>query len=297
MQWFRWHHGTVTDPKWRVIAKRANTSVATVLAIWAVLLEIASMAETRGDVSAFCAEDVAEALDISSDCVTCVTDAMQGKVIANQQLTAWEKRQPKREDDSTDRVKRYRQRVTRGNARKRSVTHGNARGEEIREEKKTTKRTKGASRGALPWMGDVRTVLKSHYGGEPQGKYWAVPLTSVVERLGIDLVASELDAYCAVTQKQYLNPSKFAEFCGTWGVAASPLTPEAEKLWLLCKRTGIHHATKDTIEGDMTRLIESGEVTDPERFRNTLKKLDLRYLRTVQKDADAVKSITERLAA
>ena len=52
-------------------------------------------------------------------------------------LTAWDKRQPKREDDSTDRVRNWRaehakpvtpqpeQLVTHGNAMKRSVTHGN----------------------------------------------------------------------------------------------------------------------------------------------------------------------------
>ena len=48
MHWFRWHHGTVTDPKFGLIAKKAGASVAQVIAIWAYLLEAASAAEERG---------------------------------------------------------------------------------------------------------------------------------------------------------------------------------------------------------------------------------------------------------
>lgn len=52
--WFRWHHGTVNDPKWRVVAARAsaklsrNVTVGHVLSVWASMLECASQANPRG---------------------------------------------------------------------------------------------------------------------------------------------------------------------------------------------------------------------------------------------------------
>ena len=49
MDWFRWHHGSVTDPKFQLVAKKAGASVAEVLAVWACLLEAASQAENRGN--------------------------------------------------------------------------------------------------------------------------------------------------------------------------------------------------------------------------------------------------------
>jgi hypothetical protein len=42
MDWFRWHHGSVTDPKFQLVAKQAGASVAEVIAVWACLLEAAS---------------------------------------------------------------------------------------------------------------------------------------------------------------------------------------------------------------------------------------------------------------
>ena len=48
MDWFRWHHGSVTDPKFQLIAKKSGANVAEVIAVWATLLEAASMADERG---------------------------------------------------------------------------------------------------------------------------------------------------------------------------------------------------------------------------------------------------------
>ena len=42
IQWFRWHHGSVTDPKFKLIAHKAKQSLATVIAVWAFVLEQAS---------------------------------------------------------------------------------------------------------------------------------------------------------------------------------------------------------------------------------------------------------------
>lgn len=110
LPWLRWHTGTVTDPKWRVVATRADTSVSNVISVWACILEAASEAENRGSVESWCADDVAANLGIDSIIVERIWGAMQGKVLDGQQLTGWNKRQPlrEREDYSTERVRRHR---------------------------------------------------------------------------------------------------------------------------------------------------------------------------------------------
>lgn len=156
MQWVRWHHGTVTDPKWRVVAKRAQVSIADVVAVWAMMLEAASANENeRGTIAGWDHEDVAFALDLETEAVERIWNIMQGKVLEGQRLTGWSNRNPKREDDSSERVQRYRHRVTHGNARKRTVTHGNAvkrdvTPDKIREEKRREELTTTSSSSSTP---------------------------------------------------------------------------------------------------------------------------------------------------
>ena len=50
MDWFRWHHGSVTDPKFQLVARQAGASLPDVLAVWAYLLETASAAVERGNI-------------------------------------------------------------------------------------------------------------------------------------------------------------------------------------------------------------------------------------------------------
>ena len=47
-RWYRWYEGTCEDAKFRVTARNASVTVATVIAIWAMLLEDASCNEHRG---------------------------------------------------------------------------------------------------------------------------------------------------------------------------------------------------------------------------------------------------------
>ncbi len=76
MNWFRWYHGTVSDPKLALIAKKSGQSRPTVIAVWAALLEQASQAEARGDISGFDAEIIAVALDIDDDAIHSIVAAM-----------------------------------------------------------------------------------------------------------------------------------------------------------------------------------------------------------------------------
>ncbi|WP_298725759.1 DnaA N-terminal domain-containing protein [uncultured Ferrovibrio sp.] len=144
MEWFRWHHGTVTDPKWRVVAKRAGVTLRDVIAVWAAMLECASQAENRGYLVGWNAEDVAAGLDMEPEQVKAIYDAMQGKTLEGDRLTNWEKRQPKREDNTAaERKRRQRERekeavdrtdVTHGHGTSRDVTTDKNRGDENREE-------------------------------------------------------------------------------------------------------------------------------------------------------------------
>ena len=151
IDWFRWHHGSVTDPKFQLVARKAGATLPEVLAVWAYLLEKASAAEFRG-----CFGEVdCESIDCLFGMADGTTESIlfhmvDRKLIADEYVVAWEKRQPKREDETAnERKRRQRERehalalsqtsvtddasrdVTQGHAQ---VTPGHARGEESREE-------------------------------------------------------------------------------------------------------------------------------------------------------------------
>jgi hypothetical protein len=152
--WFRWHQGSVTDPKFGLVAKKAGARRGDVLSVWACLLEAASAAEDRGNPGTPDFEALDYLLDLDEGtaqriyermCERNLVDAATGRIVA------WEKRQPKREredDTSTDRVRAYRERkrqeaagnTTSGDEtpRNASETAGTPREEKSREEEKDT---------------------------------------------------------------------------------------------------------------------------------------------------------------
>ena len=112
IDWFRWHHGSVTDPKFQLVARKAGSSLPAVLAVWAYLLEKASAADFRG-----CFGEIdCEAVDCLFSLQDGETDSIlaqmvERKLIADEFIVAWEKRQPKKEDDTAaDRKRRQRER-------------------------------------------------------------------------------------------------------------------------------------------------------------------------------------------
>jgi len=107
--WLRLWHDMPTDPKWRVIAKRSGQSIGNVIAVYSLMLVSASVADERGTITNWSDEDAAAALDLEQENVTAIREAMQGKVLDGETLSGWKKRQPEREDYSTPRVKRYRE--------------------------------------------------------------------------------------------------------------------------------------------------------------------------------------------
>jgi len=137
IDWFRWHHGTVTDQKFLLVARRAGASVAEVIAVWACVLESASMSSERGSLSQ---DPDFEAMDCALGLVdgraAAIFSAMRARSMIDEhlQVSAWLKRQPKRERDddcSTERSKAFR-------AKQRHATPSDAteRTETPREEKR-----------------------------------------------------------------------------------------------------------------------------------------------------------------
>lgn len=139
IDWFRWHHGSVNDQKFILVAKRAGASVAEVIAVWACLLEAASASDQRGNFGAVDYEAMDCALGMQDGRAQAIHEAMasRGVVTPGGDVAAWEKRQPKRErtdDNSTDRVRAFREKQRQSepcNATERQET---PRGEERREE-------------------------------------------------------------------------------------------------------------------------------------------------------------------
>lgn len=120
MAWFRWYAGTATDPKFMVVARLAGQNVAAVVAVWAMLLERANdvsereatqgNAGRRGFVSGFDCEAADAVLGLEDGASEAVVRAMEKKgLLTGEKVTNWEKRQPKREDNSTERVRRFRE--------------------------------------------------------------------------------------------------------------------------------------------------------------------------------------------
>jgi hypothetical protein len=97
MDWFRWHHGCVTDPKFQLIARKSGASLPDVLAVWAYLLEQASTNADRGSLGAIDGEAV-DCMFGFPDTETRTGDillAMEARgLIANGRIAMWEARQP-----------------------------------------------------------------------------------------------------------------------------------------------------------------------------------------------------------
>ena len=123
--WFRSWHGAPTDTKWLGIARKADVAPGIVAAIAWALMDRASQAKDRGSIEGYDADGLACFFGCEPDHVDAIVQAMEDKgIISNGFFTAWEKRQPKREDSSTQRVKAHRKRTKQ--QAKRDVTRCNA---------------------------------------------------------------------------------------------------------------------------------------------------------------------------
>lgn len=179
IDWFRWHHGSVTDPKFQLVARKSGSSVAEVIGVWATLLEAASMSGVRGCHGDLDFEALDCALGLDDGKAEQIYSLMTARGLVDAEtksIHSWAKRQPSRErddDKSSERVKAFREKKhqetpcnaseTPCNATKR---HETPRGEESREEKSREEsedtHTVGTPAPALPTKaGAVCVVIKA----------------------------------------------------------------------------------------------------------------------------------------
>ena len=94
MEWLRWFHGTASDPKWPLIARKAGVSIGVVVSVWAALLEHASQDEARGCVANFDALtfDVLYGYE-DGTCAAVVSALEERGVISGGCIAAWDRRQ------------------------------------------------------------------------------------------------------------------------------------------------------------------------------------------------------------
>lgn len=120
ISWWRSWHGAPTDHKWAVIAAKSGTKTGIVSAVAWALFDYASQTKDRGSIIGFDTETYAVYSGFPQEQIEAIMQAMTDKgIIQDGRLVNWEKRQPKREDNSNERVRKFR-------AMKRSVTQGNA---------------------------------------------------------------------------------------------------------------------------------------------------------------------------
>jgi hypothetical protein len=114
IDWFRWHHGSVTDPKFQLVARKSGASLPDVLAVWAYVLEQASANETRGNHGEIDCEAVDCMFGFDDGQTEAIMNVMRSRgLLSDGRVSSWDKRQPKRErdtDNSAERTRAYRER-------------------------------------------------------------------------------------------------------------------------------------------------------------------------------------------
>ena len=117
IDWFRWHHGSVNDPKFGLVARKAAARVGDVIAVWALILEQASASTERGLFGAIDCEATDFLLGADDGTTARILEAMQGRALVDgDRVTRWEERQPKRERVDNTGAERKRQQRARDSA-------------------------------------------------------------------------------------------------------------------------------------------------------------------------------------
>lgn len=111
-EWFRSWHGAPTDPKWLGVARKAGVASGIAVAVAWALMDRASQAEMRGSIEGYDADGLACFFGCEAEQVDAIVAAMDEKgILVDGRFSNWEKRQPKREDNSTERVRKHRERA------------------------------------------------------------------------------------------------------------------------------------------------------------------------------------------
>lgn len=110
IDWFRWHHGSVIDPKFQLIASKASVRLGDAIAVWCFLLEKASASSVRGEYGIIDHETLDFMLGAGEGAAARIMQAMEERgLLEAGRIEAWERRQPKREREDSTAADRKRQ--------------------------------------------------------------------------------------------------------------------------------------------------------------------------------------------
>ena len=139
MKWFRWWHGTTTDPKFGGIATKTGQTRERVLFVWTALCESASENEADRGTYDCDPSDIAATLGCDLAHVEAIIAAFESRaMVAGKRICAWDNRNPARDDAAQrQRTKRDKDTAVTPTARDKRVTvtpepsdsHSNVRGE------------------------------------------------------------------------------------------------------------------------------------------------------------------------
>ena len=123
MKWFRWHHDSCEDAKFRLVARNAGVTVRDVIALWAALLESASRNDPRGTVPNNRIDFIEAVLDLDAGLMDSICAAMEDAELIQTsefelKIVNWSKRQfdtDLRDGTNAERQKRYREKKRVGN--------------------------------------------------------------------------------------------------------------------------------------------------------------------------------------
>jgi hypothetical protein len=236
MDWFRSYHGAPTDPKWIVIANKAQSKPGVVAAVWWYLMDIASQASVRGSVAGFDAEVCCAAYGFPEEEIRRVVDALREKrlITPDHLLSTWTKRNPP--DYSTERVRRFRQKQT---EMKRDETEGNG----VKRPETQNRTEKNRSNSAKPkgWVAVFCDAWIARFGGTAHGGRIGKALRPLVEQHGEVAVLEAWRLYLDAVEPDYAAPETFASKYGVWSGTAKPpakIEDEITDVKMLIKAAG-----------------------------------------------------------
>ena len=245
IDWFRWHHGSVTDPKFQLVARKSKQALASVIAVWAFVLEQASASEDRGAFGTIDCEAIDCLLGLEDGATAAILAAMGERgLVDGGAVSAWEKRQPKRE--RTDNTNTERSRAHRGRQRQAQqdgdkqhhatpeiddATPCNAtqhqkkpRGEESREEKNTPSIPQGGGFdefwSAYPKKVGKDDARKAFLKRKPDGELLALMLAAIAAQ-------RESQAWARDGGQYIPNPSTWLNQ-GRWQAETDPVQQSGE---------------------------------------------------------------------
>jgi len=181
MHWLRLWHDLPNDPKLRTIARKSGQPISAVMAVFVHMLVNASVSEVRGTLSSWEDEDIASALDLDTEQVTAIREAMQGRLLDGDVLTGWSKRQPLREDVGSDeedgsgamsaaerkRLQRQREREAKQADMSRDVTHGHAPDADAERDKDLKPRVLNDDKATVTTVGETNPLPSSFAQPDP----------------------------------------------------------------------------------------------------------------------------------